>query len=262
MTPQFPTPPLPASPRRATLVWVVLGGAVLAATTGMLAAVATLNTWAALVSLALYFVAAVMLVSLVGRHHPHRRFGGGNAVTLVRLVITCAFAAFAAQTLLTPALPDDLAWGFFAAVLLATVLDGVDGYLARRQGLTSEFGARFDMETDAFLILLLSAAAFTLGKAGIWVMLSGALRYLYVAAGLIWPVIATPLPPSQRRKLVCVVQIAALTLMVAPVVVPPLSTAIAFAALALLVYSFAVDVLWTLRHGASNRESPGPSISA
>ena len=39
---------------------------------------------------------------------------------------------------------------------VALALDGVDGWWARRTGTCSAFGARFDMEVDAFLILVLS----------------------------------------------------------------------------------------------------------
>ena len=38
---------------------------------------------------------------------------------------------------------------------LVLLLDGVDGWLARRGGWCSRFGARFDMETDALLVLLI-----------------------------------------------------------------------------------------------------------
>ena len=37
----------------------------------------------------------------------------------------------------------------------ALALDGVDGHLARRFDQVSDFGARFDMEVDAALILVL-----------------------------------------------------------------------------------------------------------
>ena len=39
---------------------------------------------------------------------------------------------------------------------MALLLDAVDGGVARRTGTVSGFGARFDMEVDAFLILVLS----------------------------------------------------------------------------------------------------------
>ena len=66
------------------------------------------------------------------------------------------------------------------AMALATVvavLDGIDGWLARRTGMASDFGARFDMETDAALIMVLALLAWQFGKAGVWVLASGLLRY-------------------------------------------------------------------------------------
>ena len=39
---------------------------------------------------------------------------------------------------------------------MALILDGVDGKVARRTGTSTALGARFDMEVDAFLILVLS----------------------------------------------------------------------------------------------------------
>ena len=39
---------------------------------------------------------------------------------------------------------------------VALLLDAVDGQVARRTNTVSALGARFDMETDAFLVLVLS----------------------------------------------------------------------------------------------------------
>ena len=66
------------------------------------------------------------------------------------------------------------------------------------------------MEVDALLIMVLAILAWQHGKAGAWVLLSGLLRYAFVAAGWLAPWIARPLPPSRRRQTICVVQIAAL----------------------------------------------------
>ena len=43
---------------------------------------------------------------------------------------------------------------------VALILDGVDGKVARRTRNASAFGARFDMEVDAFLILVFSDCIF------------------------------------------------------------------------------------------------------
>ena len=67
---------------------------------------------------------------------------------------------------------------------IVVMLDGADGWLARRSGIASEFGARFDMEVDALLIMALAMLAWQHGKAGGWVLLSGLLRYVFVGGGL------------------------------------------------------------------------------
>ena len=72
----------------------------------------------------------------------------------------------------------------------------------------------------------------------------GLVRYAFVVAGWRWPALARPLPPSIRRKAVCVLQMLVLGLMLAPPVGRPLSSALAGIAFAALVWSFAVDLRW------------------
>jgi phosphatidylglycerophosphate synthase len=150
---------------------------------------------------------------------------------------------------LAPAVASVWWYAIFVLALVALVLDGVDGWASRRTGLVSPFGARFDMEVDALLVLILSASACLHGKAGGWVLLIGAMRYLFVAAGLAKPALRRPLPPSLRRQAVCVLQVATLAILLLPEVVSPVSTALAAAALVALTWSFAIDVHWLLRTG-------------
>jgi phosphatidylglycerophosphate synthase len=133
----------------------------------------------------------------------------------------------------------------------------LDGYLARRWGWASPFGARFDMEVDALLVAVLAILLWSLGKAGPWVLAAGFLRYLFVAAGYLWPLLRHPLPPSRRRQAICVVQVLTLTLALAPLLPPVLSAAVAAGGLALLCYSFAVDTLWLARQAGLNLPPAG-----
>ena len=78
--------------------------------------------------------------------------GPADAVTLVRAALVGGVVALVAGT---PDRPGRVA----ALAVLATtalVLDAVDGAVARRSRTASAVGARFDMEVDAFLILVLS----------------------------------------------------------------------------------------------------------
>lgn len=182
------------------------------------------------------------LVTPTGAAHPHARFGGANRVTLLRLGVAALLAALLGESLPTPA--------WWAVVVLATataLLDAVDGPLARRSGLASEFGARFDMETDALLTLVLCALVWQAGQAGAWVLASGLMRYAFVAAARAWPWLAGPLPPSRRRQTVCVVQITTLIVCLGPIVPPLLASALAATSLVLLTLSFAIDVRYLRR---------------
>jgi phosphatidylglycerophosphate synthase len=142
------------------------------------------------------------------------------------------------------------AWAVVAIGTVAAVLDLADGWLARRTGTASPFGARFDLETDAALVLVLSALVWRFGVTGPWVLASGLMRYAFVAAAAPLPWLARPLPPRRRRQAVCVVQIVALLVALGPIVPPVLAWLVAAAGLATLTWSFAVDVAWLHGHRA------------
>lgn len=184
-------------------------------------------------------------------HHPHRRFGAANQITLGRASLACALAG----TLPTAELPT---WPLVAFAGVAAVLDAVDGWLARRSRLASPFGARFDMEIDALLILVLAILVWRLDRAGAWVLASGLMRYGFVIAALAWPWLAAPLPPSTRRKVVCVVQVVTLVVCLAPIVPDALARLIAAAGLIALTASFAVDIGWLYRQ-RSAPAGPAPA---
>ena len=183
-----------------------------------------------------------LLAWLAAKHHEAPTFGAANAVTLARGALALDLLA-----LLGGPPSRVLAWSIVALALTALALDGVDGKVARSRGETSAFGARFDLETDALLVLVLCALAWQQGKVGAWILLAGALRYLFVAAGFALPWLARALPPSRRRQTVCVAQIASLIVCLLPIVVPPASHLIALAGLVLLLASFAADVVWLAR---------------
>jgi phosphatidylglycerophosphate synthase len=162
-----------------------------------------------------------------------------DRVTLARMVLVGAVTALVAQHLVAPV--PAAAITAIAAVALA--LDAVDGHVARRTGLATPFGARFDMEVDAFLILVLSVDVAAV--VGPWVLVIGAMRYLFVAAGRLFPWLRRPLRPSVASKAVAAVQGVVLTA-AATRLLPGADIAVAVA-LAMLTWSFGRDVWWLWR---------------
>jgi phosphatidylglycerophosphate synthase len=186
----------------------------------------------------------VLVVGRVGAHHPFPRFGAANFVTMLRLSLVAGVAGLIDEP---PSQP--IAWLAVGAVVLVVVLDGVDGWLARRSREISAFGARFDMEVDAALILILSVLVWLHGKAGAWVIVCGLMRYGFVAAGWVLPWMAGPLRSTIRGKSVAVGQSIGLGAALLPIVAVPLSVIVAAVTLAMLVWSFAVDIAWLKRQG-------------
>ncbi|TZG32208.1 CDP-alcohol phosphatidyltransferase family protein [Agrobacterium sp. B1(2019)] len=197
------------------------------------------------IAAAMLLLAIFALVFNGLQHHRYQSFGQANTITAAR----AAMVSLVAAAVFYPPATQSIAnapWSFVILVLLALALDGLDGHLARRYGQESNLGARFDMEIDALLILCLSAAGYFLGKAGAWILLIGLMRYGFVLAQYWLPRLGGELQPSQRRKLVCVGQVAALCAILMPFVNAPISSWIAGFALLLLSYSFSVDCLYLL----------------
>ena len=176
------------------------------------------------------------LAPVIGKH-PYPRFGPANVVTTIRAMLVALVAVLIGR----PATPEML-WLVIGLTAVMGALDGLDGWLARRTRMASEFGARFDMETDAALILVLSILVWQHGKAGAWVLLCGLMRYAFVAAGWLLPWLARPLQSTRRGKTVAVGQLVGLSVALAPIVAVPLSAVAAALTLTALAWSFAIDI--------------------
>jgi phosphatidylglycerophosphate synthase len=171
--------------------------------------------------------------------------GPAGRVTGVRLVLIGGVAALVADGAHSGGALATLV----ALAAVALILDAVDGFVARRTGTSSDFGARLDMEADAALILILSAAA--AASLGWWTLAIGAMRYVFAAAACVAPWLTAPLPPSTARKAVAALQGIVLTTAVSQVPPHGVSLGLVAAALALLVWSFGRDVWWLYRWRAS-----------
>ncbi|MDG9715893.1 CDP-alcohol phosphatidyltransferase family protein [Streptomyces sp. DH24] len=207
-----------------------------------------------LTGLAFAFATWAVLSRALRRSRP-RSFGPANRVTLGRATLVGGVTALVADSF-QDSPPVSL---FVGLTAVALVLDGVDGKVARRTGTSTPLGARFDMEVDAFLILVLSV--YVAMELGPWVLLIGGMRYAFVAAALVWPWLTAPLPPSTARKTVAALQGVLLLLAGARLLPHAVNGTVAALALALLVWSFGRDVLW-LRRASRTARTPGGAAVA
>lgn len=225
-----------AEPQRRVAVEVALAGFVagaLAVALGMPDRALLLAAGAMTIGAGILIVAAARAGGLSGG------LGWPNRVTLLRALLVALLAGH----LLTPERREIAAMLALAAVLT----DAIDGWLARRLGAGSAFGARFDMETDAALLLVLCLLLVVQGVAGPWVLAIGAARYVFVGALALMPRFDRPLPPSARRRNAAAATMAALVLALMPMVPAPIAHALAVCATLVTLGSFAIDGSWLAR---------------
>jgi phosphatidylglycerophosphate synthase len=164
--------------------------------------------------------------------------GPANAVTLARSTVVAGVAALVTTAVQRPAATATIVT--LAAIALA--LDGLDGWVARHTRSATAFGARFDGEVDAFLILALSVQVAR--SLAWWVLAIGLMRYALWFAGVTWPWFREVVPPRYWRKVVCAVQGIVLTVAIAGIVPRSVALVAAGVALILLAESFGRDALW------------------
>lgn len=166
-------------------------------------------------------------------------YGPADQVTLSRAAIAGGCATLLAGALLSSA--PVLTWPMFALGVTALVLDAVDGLVARATLTSTVAGARFDMETDAAILMLLSVVISVALVPWAWVI--GAMRYIFAALSLVRPAWRAPLPRRPSRRVIAAGQGLALGIALAPFVGEMIASIVLAAAAAALFYSFGRDAL-------------------
>jgi phosphatidylglycerophosphate synthase len=223
---------------------VALGTELLGVAALVLAGV--LSPMAMLLAIVSYLVGA----GFVAAYRRRAELGWANGITLARVIGVSWIVG------LTVAVtgPERGPRGQLVMVVIGVVcllLDGVDGRLARARGEAGPFGARFDMETDAAMLVVLGFAVALLGITGWWVLAIGAMRYLIWIAAVWVKRMRIPVFFSYARKVVAVVQGVALLLCLilgltgfGPDWLP---SVVAGLALLALLWSFGRDIVWQFR---------------
>jgi phosphatidylglycerophosphate synthase len=189
-----------------------------------------------------YAVGLWTLLAGAARRAGSTTLGPADFVTLARAVLVGGVAGLVADRFTSSVTPV-VTLVVLAAVALA--LDGVDGQVARRTRTVSALGARFDMEVDAFLVLVLSVQVAVVVTP--WALVAGGMRYAFVAASWVLPWLRGALPTRFSAKVVAAA--AGIVLLVAAAGVLPdvLAFALVLALLAAVTWSFGQSVAWLWR---------------
>ena len=225
-----------APPRQAErdVVATVLAGVVVACVAAAVPAlVYGASAEAAVLAVVLGPLPAVLAAVAVLRRRPLTATVA-DRVTLTRVVLLTGSTAVTVLVL-TGEVPART-WWLLLFTVPALLLDAADGAVARSTNSVTEAGARLDYQVDSGALVVLSlAVAPTLGY---WVVLIGAMRYLFVACSWVRPSWRLPLPSSDFRRFVAGLQGAVLAVAMTPVVPVGLAATGVGVALALLLVSF------------------------
>jgi phosphatidylglycerophosphate synthase len=221
----------------AQLYLCLVFGAVLM--TGIAIWLVGLNLNAIALSFSGYAVGSLLTIALMRKGFPHALLGMGNVVTLIRLALVAA--------LISPLLANPTAGVVVAVALASLLLDGVDGWLARRESRVSSFGARLDIEVDSAFAMVLALNSWVIGTTGPLIILLALPRYIYVAFAKIYPWLNKQPPTRIGGKVVGVIQILALISFNLPNFPQWLVIPVVAIVLAGLIWSFGRDVRWLWR---------------
>jgi phosphatidylglycerophosphate synthase len=179
-----------------------------------------------------------------GRHALVKPYAGyANQLTALRFGFVLAAIA------LVDELPTVWLWSMLA---LNVAIDVGDGYVARRCGQVSAFGAVFDREVDALFVLAVYQFFFLANGLPAWVLLPGSLPYVFRLATMLQ---ADRPPPDRRERLAPALAGLNFAMLLAAVASPAQIQLYVVTASALLVAaSFLTSFVGLLRHDRSAAE--------
>jgi CDP-diacylglycerol---glycerol-3-phosphate 3-phosphatidyltransferase len=185
------------------------------------------NRWLLLSGLFSLFTLWRIRQNLIFNHRPGDyvlsiSLGLANHITFLRGFLVCILAGF----LFSPWPQGALAWTIAGIYTLAGLADAFDGYVARRGSQVTELGRLLDMEFDGLGVAVVTVLAIGYGQLLPWFLLVGFARYLFVF-GLWWRArrdkAVYDLPDSSRRRILAGILMGMLTVVLWPIVPPPMS---------------------------------------
>jgi len=139
-------------------------------------------------------------------------------------------------------LSEDISHLAFASIVIGIlILDGLDGYIARKRQEQTEFGAFFDMEVDAFLAACLSLVLVFEFQFSPLVLFAGLMRYYFLLLKKILGWQNRPTPKMRGVRLFAVLYFISL---ISPFVLPiEIARWVVYAGIAIIVFSFGRELV-------------------
>ena len=131
---------------------------------------------------------------------------------------------------------------------LALILDGADGYIARKYNQETYIGELFDQEADNFLILIMVISLYMNKNINIFAIMIPLYRYIFLASMYKFTWLSNELPRSIRRKSICIISIFTLIIAQSVLFSNYISNNLSLFVLFIITFSFTIDIIWLYRN--------------
>lgn len=132
-------------------------------------------------------------------------------------------------------------WELAIILTFLVLLDLLDGYLARKLNQASKVGLHLDMEVDAFFVVLMCAYLYLYRTVGIWILIPGLLRYIYVLYMRLFP--KEGFAESKQRYASFFAGLFFAALLIAIVINEPFLTYLLASTSLLIIFSFGISFI-------------------
>tara|TARA_B100001564_G_scaffold11381_1_gene9226 strand:- start:76 stop:546 length:471 start_codon:yes stop_codon:yes gene_type:complete len=132
--------------------------------------------------------------------------------------------------------------------VLSFMLDGLDGFIARKYNHVTKFGEIIDQESDNFLMLVLSISLYLNREVGMYIFLIPLYRYIFILYMSRYSWLKIELPSSQFRKFACAFTILLMIIAQDSYLGHKNTIILVFLSLFIITFSFAKDIIWLYRN--------------
>ena len=206
------------------------------------------------------FVLILLRIGLPLNYHPrkkvlHSNFGCGTWITITRAMLIALVAGYLFQPWPQSDLfPGRLSWTPGSLYLTASLLDYLDGRVARAGRFETRLGAFLDINIDALGLLIAPLLAVCYGQLPGAYLSVGAVYYLLVFGTWLRKKYSKPvfdIKPRRSARIIAGFQMGFVGIALLPVISPPITTVAAYIFMIPLLAGFAKD--WLIASGYTNK---------
>ncbi len=200
-----------------------------------------------------FLIISTVIYKLCLYYNMHK-FTRASHITLIRIILSIVMMSLASNSFF-----DTSVYGesyflniFILLAFIALILDGVDGFIARKYKESDSFGISFDQEADNLMLLILSLSVYLNKNIGIIIFLIPMYRYIFISSMYRFLWLKRELPKSFIRKFVCIFTSILLIMSHISYLDEYIMINIVFFALFIITFSFAKDIIWLYRKKNEN----------